>query len=197
MSTRRDPPKVLPELEEFAVQVGEFMEYWGFKKIHGQMWCHLYLSMDALDAAELIRRLGISKALVSISLKELLDFGVIEESGKSERGTRLYRARDDLAGAILDTLRRRERKLMAHISAAHSLLEKVESEELSAQRIPLAKVKSLGFLIGLVDRSLDQLIRREHVSFGDFFNFFSKSPELRDSLQPPAGTDSVDHTLPH
>ncbi len=202
--TKRDPQRVLPELEEFADQVGEFMEYWGFKKIHGQIWCHLYLSTDPMDAAELIRRLGISKALVSISLKDLLEFAVIEESGKSERGTRLYRARDDLAAAILETLRRRERKLMSRISAAHGLLEKVGVEELKAQGIPQDKVNQLGFLISLVDQSLNQLIRRENVSFGDLFAFFGKTsqlsqvqPNLRRSLSdslglpPPPETDQL------
>ena len=92
--------KISPELEDLAHQIGEFMEYWGFKKVHGQIWCHLFLSSTPLDASELMSRLGISKALVSISLKELLKYEVIRESGKSDRGTRCYQATEDVMTPI-------------------------------------------------------------------------------------------------
>ncbi len=173
--SKHDDEKTLPELEEFANQVGHFMEYWGFKKVHGQIWCHIYLSDHPLDAAELMHRLQISKALVSISLKELLDFGVLEEVGKSPRGTRLYKAREDLGATILDTLRRRERKMMARILAAYSLLEKLDQDELSEHGIERQKVALLGALIRLVDQGLDQIIKKQNGSIFDLMNILSKN----------------------
>lgn len=165
--------KNLPELEEFASQVGSFMEYWGFKKVHGQIWCHIYLSSEALDASELMKRLGISKALVSISLKELLDFEVVEEVGKSPRGTRLYKAREDLRATILDTLRRRERKMMARIMGAFSLLEKLDGTELEAHRIEQERLAFLGMMIRMVDMSLDQIIKKPGGSLFDIFSMIN------------------------
>ncbi|MGA3762246.1 ArsR family transcriptional regulator, partial [Bacillus velezensis] len=85
-----------PELEDFAEQIGQFIEYWGFKRVHGRLWVHLMLSEAPLDASQLIRRLRVSKALVSMSLGDLLEYDVIEEAGKSARGTQLYRAREDV-----------------------------------------------------------------------------------------------------
>lgn len=173
--SKHEEGKTLPELEEFANQVGHFMEYWGFKKVHGQIWCHIYLSDHPLDAAELMRRLQISKALVSISLKELLDFGVLEEAGKSPRGTRLYRAREDLGATILDTLRRRERKMMARILAAYSLLEKLDEEELNQHGIERQRVGLLGALIRLVDQGLDQMIKKQNGSIFDLMSLLSRN----------------------
>jgi DNA-binding transcriptional regulator GbsR (MarR family) len=173
--TKKDEQRVLTELEEFASEVGQFMEYWGFKKVHGQIWCHIYLSQQALDAAELMRRLRISKALVSISLKELQDFAVIEEAGKSERGTRLYKPREDLGATILDTLRRRERKMMARIRTSHSLLERLDPMELQAHGIERPKVALLGMLIRLVEQSLDQMIKRQSGSVFDLLGMLSQS----------------------
>lgn len=172
---KKDDSKKLLELEEFANQVGLFMEYWGFKKVHGQIWSHIYLSREPLDAAELMRRLQISKALVSISLKELLDFEVIEETGKSARGTRLYRAREDLGAVILDTLRRRERKMMARILASYSLLEKLDEEELDQHGIERYRVNFLGALIRLVDQGLDQMIKKQNGSIFDLVSLMAKS----------------------
>jgi DNA-binding transcriptional regulator GbsR (MarR family) len=173
--TKKDDHRVLNELEEFASEVGQFMEYWGFKKVHGQIWCHIYLSQQPLDAAELMRRLSISKALVSISLKELLDFAVIEEAGKSERGTRLYKPREDLGATILDTLRRRERKMMARIRTSHSLLERLDPQELQLNGIERQKVALLGMLIRLVEQSLDQMIKRQSGSVFDLLGMLSQS----------------------
>lgn len=187
--TKKDEHRILTELEEFASEVGQFMEYWGFKKVHGQIWCHIYLSDKPLDAAELMRRLHISKALVSISLKELLDFGVIEEAGKSERGTRLYRPREDLAAMILDTLRRRERKMMARIRTSHSLLERLDPEELQQHGIERQKVALLGMLIRLVEQSLDQMIKRQNGSVFELLGILSQSlaplSNSNSSPQPP------------
>ncbi len=175
MTKKEDMSKQPLELDEFANQVGHFMEYWGFKKVHGQIWCHIYLSKHPLDAAELMQRLRISKALVSISLKELLDFGVLEEAGKSQRGTRLYKARDDLGATILDTLRRRERKMMARILAAYSLLEKLDEDELIEHDIEKQKVHFLGAIIRLVDQSLDQMIKKQNGSIFDLMSLLAKT----------------------
>lgn len=174
---KKDEWKNLPELEEFASQVGSFMEYWGFKKVHGQIWCHMYLSSEPLDASELMKRLDISKALVSISLKELLDFEVIEEAGKSPRGTRLYKAREDLRATILDTLRRRERKMMSRIMGAFTLLEKLDEAELEAHRIEQRRLEFLGMMIRMVDMSLDQMIKKPSGTLFDVFSMF-KLPEV-------------------
>ena len=188
MKKKEEAHKQPLELDDFANQVGHFMEYWGFKKVHGQIWCHIYLSKHPMDAAELMQRLSISKALVSISLKELLDFAVLEEAGKSPRGTRLYKARDDLGATILDTLRRRERKMMSRIFAAYSLLEKLDDEELIEHDIEKHKVHFLGAIIRLVDQSLDQMIKKQNGSIFDLMSVLAKSmgPVSPVSLPSPA-----------
>ncbi|HYX38348.1 MAG TPA: hypothetical protein VE954_35040, partial [Oligoflexus sp.] len=155
-------------------------------KVHGQIWCHIYLSQSPLDAAELMRRLRISKALVSISLKELQDFAVIEDAGKSERGTRLYKPREDLGATILDTLRRRERKMMARIRTSHSLLESLEPQELQEHGIERQKVALLGMLIRIVEQSLDQMIKRQSGSVFDLLGMLSQSlvPSIPPNIPP-------------
>lgn len=55
-----------PELEDLANEVGDFICYWGFKKIHGRLWTHIYLARVPLDAGQLMQRLKVSKALISL-----------------------------------------------------------------------------------------------------------------------------------
>jgi DNA-binding transcriptional regulator GbsR (MarR family) len=158
-SPEKTQGRLPPEIEDLADQIGSFIEYWGFKKVHGQIWCHLSLSLKPLDASELRERLSVSKALVSVSLKELLEFGVIHECGKSERGTRLYRAVDDVMIPIIEILRRRERRMLSRIESAYHLLGRLSSEEALHANLDPLRVAYVGQLISLAGLGLDHLIK--------------------------------------
>lgn len=153
--------KVPPELSELVNQVGNFIEYWGFKNVQGRLWAHLWLSSEPLDAGDLMKRLGISKALVSISMKEMLEYEVVQEVGKSERGTILYRANPDKEMVILNVLRRRERMMMSRISSAFQLLEKMNSIDKKYYRISEAQMDGMGEMIKNVEMLLDILLAME------------------------------------
>lgn len=122
-----------PELEELASEVGEFICYWGFKKIHGRIWTHIYLAEQALDAGQLMQRLKVSKALISLSLNDLLKYDVILEAGKSSRGTQTYLPNPDVLDVILNVLRRRERKMLTKAETSHKMLSSLSEE---SQRRP-------------------------------------------------------------
>ena len=105
-----------PGIGALSNRVGEFIEYWGFKKIHGAIWTHLYLSPVPLTASHLISRLGVSKALISLTLKDLIEHRLIVQT---EDGTRkknkTYSANPDVFGVIRNILSKREAGLVANI----------------------------------------------------------------------------------
>lgn len=172
-----------PEIEDLAQEIGQFMEYWGFKKVHGQIWCHLFLSTNGLDASDLMARLGVSKALVSISLKELQEFQVIEEAGKSERGTRVYCAKPDIVTPIVETIRRRERRMLSRMQAAHSLLEGLPETEKDEVDLNWERVRYLGQLIELASQGLENVIKKKWHMLGDLLYLKKKVSEAQRSLQ--------------
>lgn len=153
-----------PELDDLADEVGQFMEYWGFKKIHGIIWLHLFLSHEPLDAGELIKRIGISKASVSVTLKELTEFGVILEAGKGPKGTRTYRAVEDVVQPILKTIRRRERRMIGRIQASFDQLRSLSLEQHSGFGINASRMEMLGEMIHLAKEGLDSFVNRNWVS---------------------------------
>ena len=57
--------------------VGRLIEFWGFKRNLGRIWSVLYLSPDALSAEDLRHLLKLSSGAVSMSLGELLRWGVV------------------------------------------------------------------------------------------------------------------------
>ena len=57
--------------------IGRLIEFWGFKRNMGRLWSVLYLSQAPLSAPDLQERLGLSAGAVSMTLNELLRWGVV------------------------------------------------------------------------------------------------------------------------
>jgi DNA-binding transcriptional regulator GbsR (MarR family) len=147
-----------PELEDLANEVGDFICYWGFKKIHGRLWTHIYLASEPLDAGQLMQRLGVSKALISLSLNDLLRYDVIVESGKSTRGTQTYIANPDVLDVILNVLRRRERKMLAKAETSFRMLSSLGLERQQKASLHGERIHALGRMIQQAQNALSSLL---------------------------------------
>lgn len=161
--------KTIPELDDLADQVGEFIRYWGFKKVHGQIWLHLFLAAEPLDAGALMKRLKISKALASMSLADLLEYKVILQRGKSKAGTQLYATNPNLMEAILNVLRSRERKMLSRIQAGYKDLKKLSAEE--KKSLHPEKLKELGEFLEAGEQLLDAYLQFKDVDFSIWAKF--------------------------
>lgn len=157
--------RVPPELEDVANQIGDFIEYWGFKNVHGRLWAHLYVSPTPLDASQLMERLKISKALVSMSLSDLLEYEVVQIAGKSERSTVTYRINPHITTVITNVLRKRERRLLCRIAAAARLLKDLPTDD--NRTIPLAaeRTQSLYEMVRSAEAVLDGMLSMQEVDF--------------------------------
>ncbi len=147
-----------PELDEVANRVGEFIQYWGFKKIHGKIWTHLFLSDIPLDATTLVKRLRVSKALVSFSIHDLLDYNVIREVARGRGRTVLYEASPDVTGVILNVLRLRERKMMTHVESSTVQLERSTSGVIQEMKLSPKKIANMREMVESSQQVLDFII---------------------------------------
>ncbi len=136
-----------PEIDHLAELIGEFTEYWGFKKIHGKIWLHLHLSERPLDAQDLMKRLNVSKALISISIKDLLEYDVILTPEIGPTGTRGYVTNPDVHAVIARVLRSREKVMLGKIRSAFKDLKDLPSHEISQYQIQPAKIRELDRLV--------------------------------------------------
>ncbi len=110
------------QISDLADAVGEFIRYWGFKRVHGQLWTYIYLSKKPLSGADLTRALKVSKALVSPALAELLDFKLID-CLETDGRTKKYSANPDVFKVIKSILSSRERNLIKNAHHKFELLE--------------------------------------------------------------------------
>ena len=129
--------------------VGAFIEYWGFKAIHGRVWALLALRGSPMTQADIARTLSVSRALVSASIAELNRLGLVRPMSSDRHAP--YEAVIDVWPAISDVLRGREWMLL---ESARLALE-ATLEELDIQRqhgeIPLYNAERIKLLLTMTE----------------------------------------------
>ena len=156
MKIKKREPRLRPEefsqLLEAADLVGDFIQYWGFKKVQGRIWACLFLMNEPLNTRQLVELLGISNSLVSISVAELLRYRVILEVEKGRNGVLLYRANPEVGAVIAGVLRSREQKLLKRIQESSS---KLHSSPKAALRMSEENIKKLQGWVQLAESFLE------------------------------------------
>lgn len=122
------------QLAALSGAVGDFIRYWGFRRIHGEIWTQVYLSAEPLSGVELTERLGVSKALVSPALKELQEHKLIlvqPEDGKTKR----YFANPDVFEVIREVLQKREILLIDEAAKCFGKVDACDDPALNKDRL--------------------------------------------------------------
>jgi DNA-binding transcriptional regulator GbsR (MarR family) len=70
--------KMSPTTESFVVHFGEMGSRWGFNRTVGQMYAIIVLSEEPLSANDIAETLGISRGNVSMGIKELQSWRLIQ-----------------------------------------------------------------------------------------------------------------------
>ncbi len=105
-SAKRAADRLQSRVLRVADSVGEFIEWWGFKSIHGRIWALLALHRTPMSQAEVARALGVSRALVSSAIRELEDWRLARPTHDGRNAP--WVAIIDVWPTISDVLRSRE-----------------------------------------------------------------------------------------
>jgi DNA-binding transcriptional regulator GbsR (MarR family) len=112
LTAQRPPPSGSTTLAQadlaVADAVGALMELWGFRRQLGRVWAVLFLSDRALCAPELCDRLQISTGLLSMSLAELRQWGVVRSTEVPGDRKEHYQAETNVWRLVTRVLRERE-----------------------------------------------------------------------------------------
>lgn len=106
------------DLAKLADSVGDFIRYWGFRRIHGQIWTLLFLKNQAISPTEIAKSLGVSKSLISSAINELEEHGLImpfNNDVSGNRKTKFFKAESDVIKIIQNILKTRELKLITDV----------------------------------------------------------------------------------
>lgn len=119
--------------------VGRLIEFWGFKRNLGRIWSILYLSPEALSAEDLRHSLKLSSGAVSMSLSELLRWGVVRRVWVQGERRDFYVAEVQLWKMISRVFSEREKaEIDASIEAFEEALSALDrqKDQLSGKRGP-------------------------------------------------------------
>jgi HTH-type transcriptional regulator, glycine betaine synthesis regulator len=103
---------------QVADTIGRLIEFWGFKRAMGRTWTLLYLSPDPLGATELAERLKMSPGAVSLTLGELLKWGVVRKTWRPGERRDYFEAETAIYKLLRRVLRERELVLVREVGEA-------------------------------------------------------------------------------
>lgn len=137
MESKLKNKKASNQLKKLSLSIGDFIRYWGFRRIHGAIWTQLYLSKSPLSCTDLTVNLGLSKALISPALDELCQYKLIFEAPAPNDKVRVYSAEKDVNEVIRQILKTRELKILKQIAKDFSDLKQKDSDisEVSSERL--------------------------------------------------------------
>jgi len=133
------------EFKELSEKIGDFIQYWGFRKIEGTIWAHIFLSPTPLCATDLVNRLQISKGLVSLAINRLSEFDVILKSEDKKEGKRVYFVANTQIAEVIETvLIKREQKMLSNLKSSFDHLNSLQDLESNQKYCDPKKIELLG-----------------------------------------------------
>lgn len=138
-----------PLIQSFVLHFGEMGSRWGINRTVGQIYAVLFVSERALNADEIVEKLGISRSNVSMGLKELESWRLVRLSHQPGDRREYYSAPEDV-WAIFRTLaeERQRREIEPTLSLLRdSILESPASPE---ERHAQARMRQMHDLIDLL-----------------------------------------------
>jgi DNA-binding transcriptional regulator GbsR (MarR family) len=161
---------------ELAESIGEFIDYWGFRRVHGEIWAHVYLSEKPLSGSDLVKRLGVSKALVSPALKELENYDLIYQIESDDARAKLYRANEDFLSVIKTVLQKRELPLLAKVQENYDKTKQLASLNDGVYSLNAEKFSQLGIMVEQSQLALNFLLHMQN---------FEQLSQLALMMRPP------------
>jgi DNA-binding transcriptional regulator GbsR (MarR family) len=156
------------EPSEAAVSdvVGKLIEFWGFKRNMGRIWSVLYLSPDPLSAEDLRQSLKLSSGAVSMTVNDLLRWGVVRKVWVQGERKDFYTAEVQLWRMISRVFNEREKtEIVMAIEAFEEALADVAKLRSSSDpkiraraELQYERIKQLLELAKLGKRLLDTLV---------------------------------------
>jgi DNA-binding transcriptional regulator GbsR (MarR family) len=114
-----------PSILRVVDAVGGLMEFWGFRRAMGRMWAMLYLTPQPLAAQELGERLSMSAGAVSMTLAELVKWGVVKKTWIPGDRKDYYEPETSIWKMVSRVFRERE---LARIRAAIEVFQETLAE---------------------------------------------------------------------
>ena len=139
----QDPNTVSLEIvaqgqERFIVLWGDMGARWGVPRSMTELHAMLYIVGESMNTDEIMKKLSISRGNASMTLRTLLDWGIVTRTHKRDDRKDYYTAEQDVWKLFSTVARARKRRelepLASTLQALANTLKGVDTSEVAAQR---------------------------------------------------------------
>lgn len=114
MSTDDDrdvsPGRLRETQDRFIALWGDMGSHWGVPRSMAEIHALLFIVGDPLSADEIMERLGVSRGNVSMTLRSLVEWGIVSRSHRREDRRDRFHAEQDVWKLLITILRVRKRR---------------------------------------------------------------------------------------
>lgn len=133
------PVEILAEgQEKFIALWGDMGARWGVPRSMTELHAMLYIVGESMNTDEIMKKLSISRGNASMTLRTLLDWGIVTRSHKRDDRKDYYTAEQDVWKLFATVARARKRRelepLASTLQALANTLKGVDTSEVVAQR---------------------------------------------------------------
>lgn len=166
-----------PLTQAFVLHFGEMGSRWGINRTVGQIYALLFLSEEPLNAEQITAALGVSRSNVSMGLKELDAWRLVQRRHLPGDRREYFRAPDDI-WEILRTLaeQRRKREIDPTLSMLRDVLMEEPTNE--ADRKAQDRMREMHDLIDLVTQWTDDVFRLDNDSLRQLLRLGARVSKL-------------------
>jgi DNA-binding transcriptional regulator GbsR (MarR family) len=183
-----------PLVQSFVLHFGEMGSRWGINRTVGQIYALLFLAERPLSADEITEALGVSRSNVSMGLKELEGWRLVQRRHLPGERREYYSAPDDI-WQIVRTLieERRKREIDPTLSMLRDVL--LDSPTGEQERHALAKMRQMHDLLELLTGWADDVMRLDNDSLAQLLSLgakVSKLLEMKNKITGKTRRDAAD-----
>jgi DNA-binding transcriptional regulator GbsR (MarR family) len=183
-----------PLIQSFVLHFGEMGSRWGINRTVGQIYALLFLAERPLSADQITEALGVSRSNVSMGLKELEGWRLVQRRHLPGERREFYSAPDDI-WQIVRTLieERRKREIDPTLSMLRDVL--LDSPTGAEERHALAKMRQMHDLLELLTGWADDVMRLDNDSLAQLLSLgakVSKLLEMKNKITGKTRRDAAD-----
>ncbi|MBC3540902.1 GbsR/MarR family transcriptional regulator [Rufibacter sediminis] len=160
--------------QRFIEAWGKLGSEWGINRTMAQVHALLLISPEALTTEQVMEQLQISRGNANMTLRDLINWGLIEKQHRSGERKEYFFAEKDVWTIARQVAKERKRRELEPVLKLLTQLQEVEGDAQDPEYTTFKKsVTDINKLAGNVDSTLETMLKaEENWFFGSIFKLF-------------------------
>ena len=162
--------------EKFISSWGSLGSNWGVSRTMAQVHALLMISEDPLSAEDVMSALNISRGNTNMSIRSLIDWGLVEKLHKLGERKEFFQAEKDMWKVATRIARERRKRELAPIMSVLDQVKEVEVSDENKQEVGkfLKQMNEIENFATRIDRMMAKLDQADERWFSSLFSKFMK-----------------------